>query len=78
MKVKIVAYTPNEPETGPRVPGEIIELRDATAEIWVKNGWAIALPEEKKPEPVVERAVIETPEDHLEERETASMKRRKK
>jgi hypothetical protein len=83
MKIKVVAHTSNE--EGAHVPGEILDMREATALIWIKNGWAIARPdlEEKKPDPPPakpERAVIETPEDHSAEskRETAALKHKKK
>lgn len=76
MRIKVVAHTCDE--EGSHFPGEYLDMRDATAALWVKRGWAIAIPEEKKPEPVVERRVIETPEDGLPEQETATVKRRKK
>jgi len=82
MKIKVVAYTSNE--EGAHQPGEILDMREAKALQWIKMGWAIARPDleekAKEPEPVVERAVIETPEDDssAETRETATMKRKKK
>lgn len=76
MWIKIQAYTPE----GGHVPGEIIDVREATALEWIKNRWAVARPDletkgkaveeppvEEEPEqeePRIERAVIETPEDH--------------
>ena len=85
MRVRIVVHT-GATEEGSFQPGDCPDLREGTAEEWIKRGWAIPQPdlEEKqkaKPvEPPEEVAVIETPEDHsgLTTRETAIIKRKKK
>lgn len=91
MKVKIVAqFTDSEGNYAHSNVSDakkpiIADVRDSVARGWIANGWAIELAEKKpepkpEPEPQPERAVIETPEDHsaVSERETASVKRKKK
>ena len=86
MRVRIVVHT-GATEEGSFQPGDCPDLREGTAEEWIKRGWAVPQPdlEEKqqkaKPvEPPEEVAIIETPEDHsgLTTRETAIIKRKKK
>jgi len=85
MKLKIVVHT-GPTEEGDFKPGDMPDIREGTAEEWVKRGWAIAQPhlfEEKKhppPEPELEaEPVIETPEDNIKTGlETATLKRKKK
>ena len=75
MKIAIVVHT-GVTEEGNFKPGDTPDIREATAEEWIKRGWAIAEPTEKKsrePEPI-----IETPEDDLGVPETATLKRKKK
>ena len=70
MKIKVVAHTSNK--EGQHVPGEIIDIREATALEWIKRGWAIARPdlEEKREDPKPEPA---PPDDDDGEIETAMM-----
>lgn len=85
MRIKIVVHT-GVTEEGSFQPGDTPNIREATAEEWIKRGWAIPRPdlEEKSkavpPPHEVETADIETPEDHsgLTTRETAIIKRKKK
>ena len=77
MKIKVVAHTSDE--EGVHFPGEVLDMRTATAEQWILRGWAIRLPADPKPEEAVkEKRVIETPEDAMPAPENASLKRKKK
>jgi hypothetical protein len=82
MKVNIVVYT-GVTEEGNFKPGDTPDIREATAEEWIKRGWAIAEPTEKKAgnrEPAQKleaEPIIETPEDDMAV-ETATLKRKKK
>ena len=72
MKVKITAHFNDENADyrhADLTKGFITDVRDHIAELWVKNGWAIAIPSEEK-------AVIQTPEDDSEadKRETANIR----
>lgn len=84
MKVKIVVHT-GVTEEGEFKPGDTPDIREGTAEEWIKRGWAIDQTEKKsappEPEPELEKAEeIETPEDatSASKRETATLKRKKK
>jgi len=83
MKVTIVVYT-GVTEEGTFKPGDTPDIREATAEEWIKRGWAIAEPK-SEPEPQPEEAqkleaepTIEAPEDDMGVPETATLKRKKK
>jgi hypothetical protein len=82
MWIKVQAYTPHGTGEDPREPGDIVNIREATALQWIKNGWATARPdlEEKKPEVEIKAKaeVIETPESKRPGLETASLKHKKK
>lgn len=54
-----VAYEPSQ---------KPVDVREAKAQQWIKNGWAFPMP--------IERAIIETPEakSEIPKRETAVMK----
>ena len=76
MWIKVVVH--NYEDGIPFVPSPTpIEMRDAKAEIWIKNGWAIRVPDPNA-QVELERAEIETPEDHAEspKRERAVLKRK--
>ena len=80
MKVSIVVHT-GVTEEGNFKPGDTADIREGTAEEWIKRGWAIAQPKETKSEPELElEPTIETPEDDTaaSKRETATLKRKKK
>lgn len=51
MKIKVIAHTNNE--EGMHSPGDILDMRDALAQEWIKKRWAIARPdlEPKREEP---------------------------
>jgi len=76
MKLKIVVHT-GLTEEGDFKPGDMPDIREGTAEEWIKRGWAIPQPEEEKA-PQKKAIEIETPEDSLPPRETATIKRKKK
>ena len=76
MKVKIVAHFGDYAHADLTKP-LLVDVEDEQGREWANNGWCVILPQEKKePEPVIERAVIETPEDHSAEHETAAIARR--
>ncbi len=84
MKVTIVVHT-GVTEEGNFKPGDTPDIREGTAEEWIRRGWAIAEPKEKKSEPEPEpeetveaEPIIETPEDDMGVPETATLKRKKK
>lgn len=63
MWIKVVAYTPVG--EGSHEPGELMDLRESTALLWINNGWAIARPdleEKKEPEPEPEPEPVKEPE----------------
>lgn len=82
MKVKIIAHFADEEGNYSHADLNrkpvIVDVREQIGRNWIEKGWAVARPdlEEKPPE----RAVIETPEDDsgIAERETATLKRKKK
>ena len=82
MKVKIVAHfrdAEGDYSHADLTKPLYVEVRNQIAEQWIKNGWAVIVPPEKKePEVPIERAVIETPEDHTDatKRETATVRHR--
>jgi hypothetical protein len=85
MKIIIVVHT-GVTEEGNFKPGDTPDIREGTAEEWIKRGWAIAEFKEKKSEPEPEEVqkveaepIIETPEDDdMGVPETATLKRKKK
>ncbi len=78
MRIKVQAYVPHGMGEDPHEPGWVGNIRDSIAKEWIKRQWAIALPDEVTAEPEEKKAVIETPEDRLPQRESASLKRKKK
>lgn len=84
MKVKIVAQFADENGNyshAELAKGIYADVRDHIAVQWSHNGWAIILPEKEPEKATIIQQVestgeIETPEDSLPEKETATIKRR--
>jgi hypothetical protein len=73
MKVRIDTHFMDFEAGKWRTPGQIVEVRNTLGEEWVSKQWGIELKE-----PVLEKEVIETPEDQAEpaKRERATLKRK--
>jgi len=74
MKVLIQVYTNDE--HGQNIPGEIIDLEEAEADIYVERQWGIILEDDDSDEG--DEGDIETPEDGLPGHETATRKRKRR
>ena len=64
MRVKVVAYIPHsefaalpEKDRKKGEPGNLIDVSDALAEVWLKNNWAIAV---KQPSIVMPPSIVES------------------